>query len=310
MGSTSPSRDPSITTLRSYMGIGPMNMEIDHSGGSPWDGTYTASLLIPATSATLGSCCLGGVGIGLQYDHRDSSASTGSIAGSQSSSLTVSRLDVPSQGQSPNQSTPKTEEPPSLGWTAREADIWRRADVVPGSSMHGSATSTSSALPPKAGNRTRGPPRRFGTQSTRLEAVDDSLGPLGPLGDTFVASSQSEETLVEPPAAQAQVRQPRSSAASSQSTVRTMMESANLQDEAEGEEASSRPRAPPPVQPPAAESPQRQMQKSVSVVEAAKPTFHVIVGDPHKVGDLTSAHTEYQVTTQVCYQIYGPRPEY
>jgi sorting nexin-1/2 len=41
------------------------------------------------------------------------------------------------------------------------------------------------------------------------------------------------------------------------------------------------------------------MQPSVSIVEAAKPFFHITVGDPHKVGDLTSAHTEYQVYTKV-----------
>ena len=32
------SRDPSITTLRSYMGVGPLDMDIDHAGSSPWDG--------------------------------------------------------------------------------------------------------------------------------------------------------------------------------------------------------------------------------------------------------------------------------
>jgi len=37
----------------------------------------------------------------------------------------------------------------------------------------------------------------------------------------------------------------------------------------------------------------------MSVVEAAKPSFNITVGDPHKVGGATSSHTVYQVTTKV-----------
>jgi sorting nexin-1/2 len=33
--------------------------------------------------------------------------------------------------------------------------------------------------------------------------------------------------------------------------------------------------------------------------QPAKPIFDIQVGDPHKVGDLTSAHTVYQVRTKV-----------
>lgn len=78
------------------------------------------------------------------------------------------------------------------------------------------------------------------------------------------------------------------------------MESVNL-DDREDEEGNGprRPRQPPPVQPPQSDGPQRQVAPSVNVVEAAKPTFHIVVGDPHKVGDLTSAHTEYNVDTKV-----------
>jgi sorting nexin-1/2 len=35
------------------------------------------------------------------------------------------------------------------------------------------------------------------------------------------------------------------------------------------------------------------------VEQAAKPTFYITVGDPHKVGDLTSSHIVYQVRTKV-----------
>jgi sorting nexin-1/2 len=77
------------------------------------------------------------------------------------------------------------------------------------------------------------------------------------------------------------------------------MESTNLDDDEDDEDGSRKPRQPPPVQPHFTEHPQRQTQPSVSLVEAAKPTFNITVGDPHKVGDLTSAHTEYQVYTKV-----------
>jgi hypothetical protein len=43
----------------------------------------------------------------------------------------------------------------------------------------------------------------------------------------------------------------------------------------------------------------RQAQPSVSIEQAAKPSFDITVGDPHKVGDLTSSHIVYQVRTKV-----------
>lgn len=62
----------------------------------------------------------------------------------------------------------------------------------------------------------------------------------------------------------------------------------------------SRLKGPPPVQPPAGtEGAKRQTQPSMSVEQAAKPTFDITVGDPHKVGDLTSSHIVYQVRTKV-----------
>lgn len=59
-------------------------------------------------------------------------------------------------------------------------------------------------------------------------------------------------------------------------------------------------RGPPPVQPPVeTDGPKRQTQPSMSIEQAAKPTFQIYVGDPHKVGDLTSSHIVYQVSTKV-----------
>lgn len=78
------------------------------------------------------------------------------------------------------------------------------------------------------------------------------------------------------------------------------MDSVDLEDDAE---VASRAKGPPPVQPPsaAAGGPARQTQPSMSVEQAAKPTFNITVGDPHKVGDLTSSHIVYQVRTRVGY---------
>jgi len=78
------------------------------------------------------------------------------------------------------------------------------------------------------------------------------------------------------------------------------MGSVRLEDE-DDQPGPSGLRSPPPVQPSAGGgASQRQREPSVNVVEAAKATsFHITVGDPHKVGDLTSAHTEYQVYTKV-----------
>ena len=88
------------------------------------------------------------------------------------------------------------------------------------------------------------------------------------------------------------------------------MDSINLDDDEDDEIRSSGPRIPPPVQPAHNEGLKRGTQPSVSVEQAAKPTFTILVGDPHKVGDLTSSHTEYQVSTKVGFvlnSLYRPR---
>ncbi|KAG8623468.1 hypothetical protein KVT40_008444 [Elsinoe batatas] len=159
---------------------------------------------------------------------------------------------------------------------------------------------------PTTSKPARGPikARRFGTQSTTLEALDDSLGPLGPLGGDPAASSDDRPVPPQKEAVPAAVsgRAPKpTSLKSGGSSLRGMMESVNLQDE-DGEDQDRRPRIPPPVEPPTpGEGPRRATPSSVSVEQAAKPTFEITVGDPHKVGDLTSSHTVYQVRTKVSY---------
>lgn len=39
---------------------------------------------------------------------------------------------------------------------------------------------------------------------------------------------------------------------------------------------------------------------AAAAAAATRPVFEITVGDPHKVGDLTSSHIEYQVRTKVC----------
>ena len=149
-------------------------------------------------------------------------------------------------------------------------------------------------------------PRRVGAQPTRLEALDDSLGPLGPLGDNAPAFSHSEQPPSPPLKEQLQqslpVRSARHGSHQPQSSMsRSMMDSIDLGDDSET--TTSRARYPPPVQPPPAgvETSRRQTQPSVSIEQAAKPHFEITVGDPHKVGDLTSSHIVYQVRTKVGY---------
>ena len=140
-------------------------------------------------------------------------------------------------------------------------------------------------------------PRRPGQHTVRLEALDDSLGPLGPLGENATAP------VVEQPPAPPQKEQQtlthniRSPVAASQSSLsRSMLDSVDLSDE---QEPAVGPRIPPPVQPSPVSPVRRETQPSVSIEQAAKPTFDISVGDPHKVGDLTSAHIVYLVKTKV-----------
>lgn len=161
-------------------------------------------------------------------------------------------------------------------------------------------------------------PRRVGAQPTRLEALDDSLGPLGPLGENSPAFSRSEQPPSPPLKEQQQQQQQQQSLPvrsvhhgphQTQSPMsRSMMDSIDLGDDSES--TTSRARYPPPVQPPPAglENSRRQTQQSVSIEQAAKPNFEITVGDPHKVGDLTSSHIVYQVRTKVGYTCLRASP--
>ena len=143
------------------------------------------------------------------------------------------------------------------------------------------------------------PARKIEAQTSKLEAVDTSIDPLGPLGDTTTPTTgtsipdQAPTPPRKEPAAGRNVR-PLSSA-SQQSGPQTPAAPGASED---GNMSGVAQRGPPPVQPPSAGS-VRQTQPSMSIEQAAKPTFDILVGDPHKVGDLTSSHIVYQVRTKV-----------
>ena len=113
---------------------------------------------------------------------------------------------------------------------------------------------------------------------------------MGPLGETSFA----DEAPLPPQKESLAARNVRPAPSISQSSSTTgIMESVNLDDD------QAHQKGPPPVQPPAPDGTKRQTQPSISVEQAAKPIFQITVGDPHKVGDLTSSHTVYQVRTKV-----------
>jgi sorting nexin-1/2 len=80
--------------------------------------------------------------------------------------------------------------------------------------------------------------------------------------------------------------------------IRKTVESDSVPDDIE---PISGPRIPPPVQVSHGAPVRRDTQPSVSIEQAAKPSFDITVGDPHKVGDLTSSHIVYLVKTKVNY---------
>ncbi|KAL2367432.1 hypothetical protein RJZ57_008221 [Blastomyces gilchristii] len=156
----------------------------------------------------------------------------------------------------------------------------------------------------------RGPrtPRKISAQATRLEAVDDSLDPLGPLGDKSFPSipSYPDQAPTPPRKEPFASRNVRPASSTSQSSAGGLMDSVDLDDE--GQPARARMKGPPPVHSPI-DAPKRQTQPSIPVEQAAKPSFEITVGDPHKVGDITSSHIVYQVRTKTTSKAYR-QPEF
>lgn len=144
------------------------------------------------------------------------------------------------------------------------------------------------------------PARKIGAQPTRLEVVDGSSDPLGPLGGDapFAAALPASEQAPTPPRKElAQNRTVRPSSSASQASFGKS--SLDSPDRTSDNGLPVRQKGPPPVQSPVGGVPPRQIQPSMSIEQAAKPSFDITVGDPHKVGDITSSHIVYQVHTKV-----------
>ncbi|EME48748.1 hypothetical protein DOTSEDRAFT_40035 [Dothistroma septosporum NZE10] len=206
---------------------------------------------------------------------------------------------------------------PNLDWTAagmEEASPW---DDVP-SRSHSSQnlpqqaddaqTSADQDAPAKllqstpniatgvkpAPSKTRGP-RRHGnlTQSTTLETLDDSMGPLGPLG-----VEPAEEPVAPTPPVKELASRTRQPVNSRPSTALSGVSSRSADYDEDGGSLNGGPRVPPPVQPQQFDGRARSTQPSMSVEQAAKPTFNITVGDPHTVGNAATSHTVYSVMTR------------
>ncbi|KAA8644558.1 hypothetical protein EYZ11_001461 [Aspergillus tanneri] len=146
--------------------------------------------------------------------------------------------------------------------------------------------------------------RKISAQATKLEAVDDTFDPLGPLGDKAGESTPAtNEQAPTPPQKESAGQNARPTSSASQTPSASGMMSSI-------EEEGPPFRGPPPVQPPSEpDGFKRQSEPSISVEKAAHPTFAITVGDPHKVGDLTSSHIVYQVRTKTTSKAYR-QPEF
>lgn len=202
--------------------------------------------------------------------------------------------------------------PPSSTSEPGAAATDKPTDAAPSSSTAAGASSSG----PRPSRLT---PRRLVAQPTKLQAVEDD--PLGPLGagasDDAAAASAGGAALPLAPGAEGappmppQKEQP--AAMASTLPMRTTMggqaarrgapaDPHRVEDEEDPDGDRTGGRAPPPVQAaqPVAGAARGMGPPSVSIEQAAKPSFTITVGDPHKVGDLTSSHIVYSVRTVVC----------
>jgi sorting nexin-1/2 len=193
-----------------------------------------------------------------------------------------------------------------------DPDPWADAAPSQGASSQpedASVTSPTKSTAPAAGSSGARPsrltPRRLVAQPTRLQVVeDDPLGPLGGGGGAAAPGAASDDLPLResPPAPPQKEQLPIRTTMPQPAAARRVGGPADphrIDDDEADYAGSSGPRQPPPVQA-ALPSPVRSnMQPSMSVEQAAKPSFHISVGDPHKVGDLTSSHTVYSVRTKV-----------
>lgn len=176
----------------------------------------------------------------------------------------------------------------------------------PSESSTSNPSSTPSAQPSQTSSSTtsrpsRTQPRRLVAQPTRLQAVeDDPLGPLGAPGPLDSAALPGDAPPAPPSKEQSL---PIRTTLPQQSSRRGPIDPHRIPDDDDLDSPSGA-RQPPPVQPALASPVQSSTNPSVSLEQAAKPVFHITVGDPHKVGDLTSSHIVYSVRTTTTSKAY------
>lgn len=170
-----------------------------------------------------------------------------------------------------------------------------------------SPASPNPSQPSSAPRPSRGP-RRLIAQPTRLEAVEDPLGPLSASNNDDGALSDAPPA---PPQKEQMVIRTTMGAASQQPQARQPLDPHGFPDDgpdtgvaAAAAAAARGPRVPPPVDAAQPTGLQTTVPPSVSVEQASKPSFHITVGDPVKIGDLTSSHIVYSVRTQTTSRAY------
>ncbi len=126
------------------------------------------------------------------------------------------------------------------------------------------------------------------------------MGPLGPLG----MEAPAEPAAPAPPVKEVPTRA-RQSTGSRPSTATSTLTAENDDAASTTSSALNGARHPPPVQPASADNRLRQPQPSMSIEQAAKPSFSITVGDPHTVGSATSSHTVYSVITRTTSKAYN-----
>ncbi|KAK0719867.1 putative vacuolar protein sorting-associated protein [Lasiosphaeris hirsuta] len=182
----------------------------------------------------------------------------------------------------------------------------------PDDSRLGAAPATVSASTSSRPSRLT--PRRLVAQPTRLQAVEDD--PLGPLGASAVSSDAALPSLGPPvpPVKELPLRTTMPTAAAATAAAASAARRQGPPDphhidDDDTYDQPTGPRQPPPVQVAQPSSVRSSQQPSVSLEQAAKPNFQITVGDPHKVGDLTSSHIVYSVRTKTTSKGYK-QPEF
>ncbi|PKS11037.1 hypothetical protein jhhlp_002797 [Lomentospora prolificans] len=218
------------------------------------------------------------------------------------------------------------EETPWADSAAQSSEPASQTSDIPTSQDSASTSKTKPSLTPASSGSTRvsrTTPRRVIAQPTRLEVVDDPLGPLGGgSSDTDNAltpggvSAPGEGVPPVPPQKEQQMvmratMQPSQQGSAPRTGPRdphSIDDDDDDDDAVIGRRGGAGARAPPPVQ---AASPTVRSSNapSVSVEQASKPSFYITVGDPHKVGDLTSSHIVYSVRTKTTSKGYK-EPEF